>query len=423
MEDKKPVKSEVVADKNEGESVAISSDTHKIEWFTKDNKVRLSKKTIIIAASIIGVVLLIVLIVVGITSAEKPFTVSELLEIAERYLLDRNYEQALVEFIRVIEVDPLEPRGYTGAADAYIGLGRLDDALDILEQGLIALPGNQEILAKLREIERLFHTHDWIEASCEEPKTCADCGDTDGVALLHTWKEANCLHPMTCEKCSEIEGDALGHIWIEATIYDPQTCEVCGITEGDPLPIPDTIMIRDMEFSTSLTRLDLNKNITLGLNLTNDDIIPLRYMINLEVLSLFGESIDDIAPLAGLKNLKTLELILWSDVKDLTPLAGLTNLSRLDIICNSGDITPLGNLTNLTYLYLSIWDISDFTPLASLTNLTNLYLQKTRNQISDITPLIGLTNLEILLIYDNKLTQAQLNDLRAALPNCDIRLP
>jgi len=115
----------------------------------KNPKAILSKKTIIIATSIIVVVLLAVLIIFGTTSSEKPLTVHELLEVAERYLLDRNYEQALVEFIRVIEVDPLEPRGYTGAADAYVGQGRIDDAIAILERGLEVLPGNAEIITML----------------------------------------------------------------------------------------------------------------------------------------------------------------------------------------------------------------------------------------------------------------------------------
>lgn len=30
------------------------------------------------------------------------------------------------------------------------------------------------------------HEHDWVAATCTEPKTCADCGETEGDALGHT---------------------------------------------------------------------------------------------------------------------------------------------------------------------------------------------------------------------------------------------
>ena len=83
---------------------------------------------------------------------ERPLTVAELLEVAERYLLEGNYEQALVEFMRVIEVEPREPRGYTGAADALIGLGQYDEARAILEQGLNVLPGNAELQERLDDL-------------------------------------------------------------------------------------------------------------------------------------------------------------------------------------------------------------------------------------------------------------------------------
>jgi Leucine-rich repeat (LRR) protein len=42
------------------------------------------------------------------------------------------------------------------------------------------------------------------------------------------------------------------------------------------------------------------------------------------------------------------------------------------------------------------------------------------NLIKDITALKGLTNLESLHLSGNPLTQAQISELRAALPNCDI---
>lgn len=74
--------------------------------------------------------------------------------------------------------------------------------------------------------------HTWTAATCTSPKTCNVCGETEGTALAHTWSEATCTTPKTCSVCRKTEGSALGHTWIEATCTIPKTCSVCGETEG-----------------------------------------------------------------------------------------------------------------------------------------------------------------------------------------------
>ena len=79
------------------------------------------------------------------------------------------------------------------------------------------------------------HTHNWIEADCENPQTCSECGETEGEALGHKWVEADCENPKTCSECGKTEGDALGHKWVEADCENPKTCSECGKTEGEAL--------------------------------------------------------------------------------------------------------------------------------------------------------------------------------------------
>ena len=38
-----------------------------------------------------------------------------------------------------------------------------------------------------------------------------------GCCLSHQWVEPTCETPKLCEKCGETEGEALGHNWREAT--------------------------------------------------------------------------------------------------------------------------------------------------------------------------------------------------------------
>lgn len=57
-----------------------------------------------------------------------------------------------------------------------------------------------------------------------------------GCGHEHEWVEATCTEPKTCSICGETEGEALGHTMTKASYQQPATCEVCGETEGEPLP-------------------------------------------------------------------------------------------------------------------------------------------------------------------------------------------
>ena len=112
----------------------------------------------------------------------------------------------------------------------------------------------------------------WLDADCTTPKTCADCGETEGAPLGHSWLAATCENAKTCEICGEVtgetvghkwtdavcempkrcefcglkEGEALGHAWVDATTEEPKTCESCGLTEGERI-------ITDERFTTAAT--------------------------------------------------------------------------------------------------------------------------------------------------------------------------
>jgi hypothetical protein len=82
-------------------------------------------------------------------NAERPPTASDLLDLGEKYLLASDYEQAVLQFTGLIEIEPKNPRGYTGLAEAYIGLGDTDKAVDALRRGLEEMPDDPAIKAML----------------------------------------------------------------------------------------------------------------------------------------------------------------------------------------------------------------------------------------------------------------------------------
>lgn len=75
---------------------------------------------------------------------------------------------------------------------------------------------------------------EWTEATCDAPRTCAECGLTEGEPLGHEWQLANCEEPATCSRCGATKGEALGHQWTGATCETAKHCEICGKVDGEP---------------------------------------------------------------------------------------------------------------------------------------------------------------------------------------------
>jgi hypothetical protein len=172
----------------------------------------------------------------------------------------------------------------------------------------------------------------------------------------------------------------------------------------------DYITVKGVQYDTSLDALSLK-----DMGLTDDDLLPLKYMRNLKYLDLsprpscchdidvmLRNNITDITPLASLTGLEYLNLN-GMRITDITPLSELVNLQNLSLSGNPiGDLTPLANLTELTWLDLQACQISDITSLSSLTNLT--YLNLNTNQITDVSPLSGLLQLNTAQLTDNHIT-------------------
>jgi len=218
---------------------------------------------------------------------------------------------------------------------------------------------------------------------------------------------------------------------VNLEVVEPEAQQTIEVPTTEPiLNIPDYITIRGEQFSTDLTELFLDGA------LTNEDLVPLRYMTNLESLWLGGAAgssgeFTDLSPIAGLTNLRDLSLdsIYLSDlsplagltnltmiqawgsqIADLTPLAGLDNLDLLAIMGNHiTDLSPISELASLTVLDLSFGQITDITPLAGLTNLRRLNLE--RNQITDISPLASLANAGRSELEDLNLRENQISDI------------
>jgi len=105
--------------------------------------------------------------------------------------------------------------------------------------------------------------HEWRRPDCETPKTCSQCGETEGTAPGHSWEAASCETPERCSACAMTKGEPLGHSWQPADCKKPSQCATCGKQEGEALghnmttwEIKNTVMTRWCKNCT------FNENIT-----------------------------------------------------------------------------------------------------------------------------------------------------------------
>ncbi len=161
--------------------------------------------------------------------------------------------------------------------------------------------------------------------------------------------------------------------------------------------LPKFINIKGTEYSTALTTLTLN-----NMELTDDDVKDLKYMVNLKELYVYQNNITDISFVKGLTDLETLSLF-NNHVSDLSPLAGLVSLKGLYLRSNRiSDISALDGLYALEVLDLSENSVSDITPLAELRNINLLRLND--NNVSDISALSGMKKMDRLHLHNNSIS-------------------
>ena len=113
---------------------------------------------------IIGAVLLILIaLIIGISIYNSSTNrLSRQLDLGNRYLEEQNYEQAIVEFDKAIAIDPMSVDAYLGKAEAYIGMGDLQSALDTLQAGY-DLTGDERLKTKLDEIQAQLNQASQLE--------------------------------------------------------------------------------------------------------------------------------------------------------------------------------------------------------------------------------------------------------------------
>ena len=139
-----------------------------------------------------------------------------------------------------------------------------------------------------------------------------------------------------------------------------------------------------------------------GLYLSNNgaaDIAPLADLVDLWTLDLSGNGIEDVSALSGMTRLGDLNLR-DNAVEDIAPLAGLVDLWMLDLSGNGiEDVSALSGMTRLNILVLRDNAVEDIAPLVDLVDLS--FLELSGNGIRDVSALSGMTRLGLLDLRGN----------------------
>lgn len=172
---------------------------------TTELQAKKSKKGLIIALA--ALVLIAIVAVVFTLSYNSPSKkIDRKLAQAERYLMELKYEEAIVLFNEVLEIEPKNVRASEGLFKAYIGTDNLEEAKALLEKEPLSTGDYADFWNQLQD-SCGKRGHDWKSDPCDSEKECQFCGKVEAQTPEHEWSFATINSPKKCVRCGEEEGE------------------------------------------------------------------------------------------------------------------------------------------------------------------------------------------------------------------------
>lgn len=115
---------------------------------------------------------------------------------------------------------------------AIISVNKIDkkksmtDAVETQKTEPYSGTANNEVKSEPANADASAHSHEWLEATCENPKTCSLCNETEGAPLGHT------VEMGVCDRCGEFANFA-----VLKQVLDDMTVA----TKNDPNALNDAI--------------------------------------------------------------------------------------------------------------------------------------------------------------------------------------
>ena len=379
---------------------------------------------------------LAVLLLAACATADRPLTAQELLDLGEKYLLELDYEQALVQFIKLIEIEPMNIRGYLGGTDAYVHLAQMQEAEDWLAKGIeatdnknlpLVLSGVQksEIEAYIALAEA-YEAEGWYDKALELlRRVFEETGDEiigrklgiveasdiqfrENYAVVwkdaalerlirrYLGKESGDIHYDDVKLIEEIEiwGQTItmpdDPRWVS---YSEDWFSLANGNEGSKNGEIQTLA--DLEHFTSLKKLTVNHQTDLDISALADTE-SIDCLARLTTLSLIADSLTDISVVSHLIALRSLS-ISYNDVVDISPISMLIELTSIQISNNEqlASAEPLRGLRKLSSASVSNVARVDLNVFVGMPELRRLNLVRIESVDYSLLTKLNLTYLEI----------------------------
>ncbi len=218
-----------------------------------------SKKNIII---IVLAAVLVLGLGAGITAFaiitnSSSYKASQGIELANRYLSEQNYEQAIIEYEKILEIEPMNVDAYLGLAKAYEKNGEIDKAIEVLREGL-EMTDDERIEKRLN---KLLDPEESSSSSVDESSSTEnnsskpassssneDNSSSSGAVIERDKFPMPRLIGMTWEEASKEYGDGTLMTLVKQEEYSSEYAEGVifeqGTIEGRMVKVGSTIVVK-----------------------------------------------------------------------------------------------------------------------------------------------------------------------------------
>jgi len=396
-----------------------------------------NKKQIVVSVCLVVLALIIAGGIIFSINRETADNPEHFITLGERYLTELNFEQAIVQFARVIEIEPMNIRAYLGVAEAYLHLDQIDNSANVLINGIDAT-NNENLawalvgvqisvvegfiaIAEALESEGLFDralellyrayqlTGDDILGRKLGIVEASKLEFRDNYAIV--WQDT-AFEQIIRQYLGRSSGDIYYYdvklieeilVWGEfistpdvpfsLTSHSINSFRLSDGREGEQTGQVKSLL--DLEHFTSLQRLTVAFQVDLDISALGDtqNIDNLR---RIELLNLVGNGITDISVVSNLYSLRHLQLA-RNNIVDISPISMLIELQSVGLNNNQqlSSAEPLRGLRRLRTVNISHIENIDLSVFVGLPELRNMNLVNVGSVDYGTLPLLSLDYLEV----------------------------
>ena len=170
-----------------------------------------NNKKKIVGIGIISAIIVMLSSVFIYASVIKPQKYSEYMDLGNKYLLEENYEEAILAFEKVIKIDAKSTEARVGAAKGYIGLNDIDSAVEKLREAQNLDIENEKLLIEILDILKNVDSQALYEMlqiyinkvgeqnTSDEIKNIFDEANDKPIELIASPESGTYMNPITVE--------------------------------------------------------------------------------------------------------------------------------------------------------------------------------------------------------------------------------